>query len=81
MSDAPKGRDGKIRRVSVTYRNHNEDIDRVTKRAVRQIVMIHPIDEINIIEELGKIANASDAMYMMQMQSSDFLQVLPGSVK
>ena len=67
ISDGRKGRDGKIRKVSVTYRNHNEDIDSVMKRAVRQVVMIHPIDDINIIEELGKIANASDVMYMMQM--------------
>ena len=45
VTEAPKGRDGKIRKVSVKYRNYNEDIDRVTKRAVREIVMIHLKDD------------------------------------
>ena len=31
VSSAQRGKDGKIRTVSVTYCNHNEDIDHVTK--------------------------------------------------
>ena len=54
------GRDGKIRTVNVKYRNHNENVDRVTRRAVRQLVMIHRIDELNIIQELGEIAVIAD---------------------
>ena len=68
ISDAPKGRDGKIRKVSVTYRNHNEDFDRVTRRAVRELVMIHAVEEINIFEELGRVANAADVMYQLQSE-------------
>ena len=53
VSAAPIGRDGKIRTVTVTYRNHNEVTDRTTKRAVRKFVIIHPVDELNIVSELG----------------------------
>ena len=54
------GRDGKIRTVVLKYQNHNETFDRETKRAVRQLVMIHKVDELNIIQELGAIATITD---------------------
>ena len=50
-----KSKDGKIRSAIVKYRNQNESVDRFTNRAVREIVMIHPIDELNIMSELGEI--------------------------
>ena len=46
-------RDGIIRKAVVKYRNPNENVDRFTTRAVRELVMIHPVDELNLIEELG----------------------------
>ena len=42
------------------YRNYNEDFDRETRRAVRQLVVIHRVDELDIIHELGKIATIAD---------------------
>ena len=51
-----QSKDGIIRKVVVKYRNHNENTDRFTTRAVRELVMIHPIDELNLIEELGQIS-------------------------
>ena len=54
------GRDGKIRGVVVKYRNHNENIDRETYRAVRQLIMIHAVDELNLLRELGEIATLAD---------------------
>ena len=54
------GRDNKIRTVVVRYRNHNEDFDRETRRAVRQLIVIHRMDELDIIYELGKIATIAD---------------------
>ena len=54
------GRDGKIRTVVVKYRNHNENIDRETRRAVRQLVVIHQVDELNILVELGNVATIAD---------------------
>ena len=49
------GKDGKIRQVEVKYRNHNESVDRLTSRAVRELLMIHQVDETNLIQELGEI--------------------------
>ena len=54
------GRDGKIRSIVLQYRNHNERFDRDTRRAVRQLVMIHKVDEINLLQELGRIATIAD---------------------
>ena len=61
ITDVHASKDDKIRVVTVKYRNHNESTDRFTKRTARQIIVIHPIDNLNIIQELGKIAIAVDA--------------------
>lgn len=45
--------DGKIRKVMVEYQNSNESVKRVTHRAVRSLVMIHPVDELSVWEELS----------------------------
>ena len=54
------GRDTKIRCVIVEYRNHNEEFNRETRRAVRELVVIHRVDELSIIREIGKIATIAD---------------------
>lgn len=54
VKDVHTSSDGRIRKVVVTYRNHHEKFDRVTNRAVRELVLIHPVDELNIIQELGE---------------------------
>ena len=46
-------RDGKIRSVIVRYRNHNESMNRFTNRAVRELIVIHPVDELSIMTELA----------------------------
>ena len=48
--------DNLIRSVVLRYRNASESVDRTTTRSVRKIVVIHRIDELNIMEELGKAA-------------------------
>ena len=48
--------DGKIREVEVEYHNYNENIKRRTNRGVREIVVIHPIDELSIMQELNALA-------------------------
>ena len=60
IKDAEIGRDGKTRSVIVKYRNHNETFDRETRRAVRELVIIHRVDELNILQELGEIAVFTD---------------------
>ena len=54
------GRDGKIRKVKVRYRNHNENIHCETDRATRSLVIIHSVDELNVMQKLGKIARDVD---------------------
>ena len=47
-----EGRDGLVREVVIEYQNRNEQTKRTTRRCVRDIVVIHPIDEIGIMAEL-----------------------------
>ena len=49
--------DGVISKVKVKYRNANENVDRETFRSVRQLVMVHPVDEKDIIQEINNIKN------------------------
>ena len=48
--------DGVIRKVIVRYRNYHENVDRYTTKSVRDLVLIHPIDELILMEELGEVA-------------------------
>ena len=63
-----KGIDDKIRSVDVKYRNHNENTDRITCRASRQLIVIHQIDEIDIMAELGEVATYCDMKLRLQHQ-------------
>ena len=56
VDDIEASRDGRIRKVLVRYRNHSEDTNRTTYRSTRSLVVIHPVDEIDIIQELGQIS-------------------------
>ena len=60
IEDINSCKDGKVRSVKVRYRNHNESNSRTTERAARQLVMIHGVDELSIMEELGAIATFAD---------------------
>ena len=51
-----RGRDSIIRKVFVRYRNANEATSRTTLRSARSLIVIHPVDEIDVIQELGEIA-------------------------
>ena len=53
-----EGRDGLIREVDVEYQNHNENTKRSTRRGVRDVVVIHPIEEIGIAAELYEFAQS-----------------------
>ena len=54
VDEVHRGDDDRIRSVVLRYKNASEEIERKTVRAVRSLVIVHRIDEINIIEELGK---------------------------
>ena len=46
------GKDERIRTVIVKHRNSNESTDRTTRRAVRELIVIHHVDELDIHTEL-----------------------------
>ena len=49
-------RDNKVRKVVVRYRNHDSNTDTFTERAARSLVVIHRLDETNIMEEIGEVS-------------------------
>ena len=53
-------RDVKIRRVTVEYKIHHESTTRCNTRGIRDLIMIHPVDELNVLHELGEIATIVD---------------------
>ena len=53
-----EGRDGLIREVIVKYQNHNEKTTRTTRRGVRDLVVIHPVEEIGIAAELHNFSES-----------------------
>ena len=55
VSSIKRGKDGHVRKVDVKYQNHNEAIKRVTQRGVRDLVIVHSIDELDIYEELNEL--------------------------
>ena len=54
-----EGRDGLIREVMVEYQNHGEDTKRRTNRGVKELIVIHAVDEIGIAQELAEMADGS----------------------
>ena len=56
VKDITVDKDVKIRKLTVEYRNNNENTSRTTIRGARDVVVINPVDELGIILELGGIA-------------------------
>ena len=48
-------KDGLVREVVIEYQNNNESVKRSTTRGVREIVVIHPADELGIVRELNNL--------------------------
>ena len=63
IDEAHPGLDGKLRSVSVKYRNSNESVDRYTNRAVRQLVKIHSTEDMDNLEEINNSANFADQRF------------------
>ena len=60
IKDIEISRDEKTRKVIVEYINSNETVRRETRRSVRELVVIHPVDELGIVRELGEAATWVD---------------------
>jgi len=56
IDEVHQGTDGVVRRVTVKYRNANEETFRYTNRSARSIVAIHKVDESCIMNELSSMS-------------------------
>ena len=63
VNEIVPSKDGVICKVTVRFRNHQENVDGYTKISVRDLVLIHPNDELNLMEELGKVASIANKEY------------------
>ena len=59
VQSVERGRDGKIRTVNVRYRNPSGKKNRETRRAARELVIIHHADELSIFEEQAEASKNS----------------------
>ena len=50
-------KDDLVRSVEVSYQNHNENVKRTTKRGVRELIVIHPVEELGLSKELYDLAS------------------------
>ena len=57
VSSINRGKDGHVRKVDVEYKNSSETTKRTTQRGVRDLFVVHPIDELDIYERLDRIVN------------------------
>ena len=55
ISSVHKGQDGHIRWVNVEYQNYSERVKRTTQRGVRELVIIYPVDEFDIYQQLAEM--------------------------
>ena len=57
--------DGLIRSVDVDHQNHHKNVKRTTKCGVRNLIVIHPVDEIGISQELSEVCD-NDYLFSFQ---------------
>ena len=53
ITDLKLNRDYKIRRIEIEYQNHTEKTKRRTLRGTRDVVVVHPADELGLVRELN----------------------------
>ena len=60
VSKVYEGKDKLIRRVDVEYQNSNEEVKRSTQRGVRDLVIVHSVEELDIYETLHEMFDACE---------------------
>ena len=53
------GKDNNVREIDIEYQNHSEGTKRVTPRVVREIVVIYPVNELDIYQQLHELYESS----------------------
>ena len=55
--------DGVVRGATVKYRNADEGKDRTTDRNVKSLILIHKVDDLNIMKEMLEASQYWDELY------------------
>ena len=55
VSAVHESKDGHIRKVDIEYKNHNEGVKRITQRSVRVLIIVYPVNELDIYEKLDEM--------------------------
>ena len=79
--DLSRSSDDKICKETVCYWNSTEAVDRFTNHAVQQLIVIHPVDELNMMEELGQTATFADMQYKLTIWPKNIFGPCWSSVK
>ena len=58
ITDRKLSRDGKIRELEIEYQNHFEKTKRRVSRGTREVVVIHPFQELGLMRELNILATS-----------------------
>ena len=53
-------KDGRIRKVEIEYVNPSETVRRKTIRGTRDVIVVHPIEELGLSKELNDLANSEE---------------------
>ena len=53
-------KDGRIRKVEIEYVNSSETVRRKTIRGCRDVIVVHPIEELGLSKELNNLANSEE---------------------
>ena len=53
-------KDGRIRKVEIEYMNPSENVKRKTIRGTRDLIVIHPVEELGLSKELYDLATAEE---------------------
>ena len=63
--------DGTVRTVRVRYRNHDESQDRSTKRAVKSLILIHRVNELDIMRVMADASDYVDNLFKADVKSDN----------
>lgn len=57
IADLKISRDKRIREIDIEYQNVNENVKRRTTRGTREVVVIHPVNELGLVREINELAS------------------------
>jgi len=60
----PSTMDGKVRDVTIEYKNPTEKVTRTTHRAARAVAVLHREEDLDLMQELNQAARMAESEYM-----------------